>query len=346
MNTLATIPHRTGERAFPFHSARINADVMFARYKVAAVSIRPKKWAKSHNADKMEAFFRKAAKQKPNLIVATEGMLDGYVILDVIWHPERASAALDIAEPLDGPYMTRFRKLARTLKTCLCFGFLERIGRDAFNSAVFIDHRGNICGTYHKLSEGSGAYPGWNFCRPGRQARALDTPLGRCGMLICSDRWIPLLARTLVLDGAQFLLIPTYGSVNKGQNQTLLSRAWENGVPVVQANAAGNNLIISRGKPVAYKLGVDRITTAFIDIPRAPSPKAARACEREFLKFQRKLEKTNYQRTMAELRKRAPSRDVRNSFLSERAFRRLRETNWGKEDFCHCVPVRRGEPDV
>lgn len=329
----AKTPRKVREAAFIFDKARvINADVMFARYKVAAVSLRPKKWDKAGNADMMEAFFRKAARRKPDLILATECVLDGYVVMDVVWHRERVPALMDIAEPMDGPYMARFRRLAKSLKTCLCFGFAERIGRQAYNTAVFIDHHGNICGKYHKLSEGTGAHPSWHFWRPGRRVRAFETPLGRCGMLICSDRWLPILARTLVLDGAQFLLIPTYGSVNKGQNQAVLARGRENGVPVVQANAAGNNLIVSKGEIAAYQLGVDRITSAFIDIPRKPSAKAARAAEREFLRYQKRMERKHYRFTMAAVRKGSPSRDVRKAFLPERAFRALERSHWGQRN--------------
>lgn len=278
----------------------------------------------------MEAFFRRAARQKPSLILATEGMLEGYVIYDVVWHRERVPALLDIAEPLDGPYMTRFRRLAKTLKTCLCFGFAERIGRQVCNSVVFIDHQGNICGTYHKATEGTGTHPSWNFCRPARQFRAFDTPLGRCGVLICSDRWLPLLARTLVLDGAKFLLIPTYGYSGKGQNEAVLARARENGVPIVQANATGMNLIISNGEPAAYGWGVDRITTGFIDIPETPSPKASRACERKFLKFQARMEKDNYRKTMAAIKKRSPSPDVKAALVSKHYFEKLQKSKWGE----------------
>ena len=150
MKTAAMAPCKVSEQAWPFHKYRINADLLYARYKVAAISIKPRKWNKAHNADKMETFFREAARQKPHLIVATESVLEGHMILDAIWHRERVPALLEIAEPLDGPYMTRFRKVAAALKTCLCFGFLERRGQAVSNSAVFIDHCGHICGTYRK----------------------------------------------------------------------------------------------------------------------------------------------------------------------------------------------------
>ena len=181
---------------------------MYNPVKVAAVSIKPKKWDKAYNADKVEEFFRKAAAAKPALVLTTEGVLEGYVPLDVIEKPELAEAMLDIAEPIDGPYVDRFRKLAKTLKTCLCFGFAERIGDEVYNAAIFIDDQGEVRGKYHKTQLAEGTHPSWYFNRVGKSIRAFDTPIGRVGILICNDRWNPAIARTLVLDGAQLLLIP------------------------------------------------------------------------------------------------------------------------------------------
>ncbi len=300
---------------------------MFRRCRAAAVSFRPRKWNKAYNADKLEEFFRKAAKEKPDVIVAPEGALEGYVISDVTWHRERAPAFLDLAEPLDGPYIKRFRKLARQLKTCLCFGFAERIERDVWNSAAFIDHTGTICGVHHKVTETT--HPTWNFARQADHVRAFDTPLGRCGILICSDRWMPLLARTLVLDGAQFLLIPTFGSKEQTQTKAVLARARENGVPIVQANV-GMAQVISKGEIVAYRWGLDQIATGFIDIPVTPSKQAVRACDRELQRVQPAMQRDDYRKAIARMRKNKPSRDVRKSFVSEREFRRLKAGNWGE----------------
>ena len=58
------MPRQHREPASPFNTGRVNADLMFQRGMVAAISLRPKKWSKAHNADKMEEFFRKAARQK------------------------------------------------------------------------------------------------------------------------------------------------------------------------------------------------------------------------------------------------------------------------------------------
>jgi predicted amidohydrolase len=255
---------------------------MYTTIKAAAISLKPRKWDKEYNADKLERLFRQAARRKPDLMVATEGILEGYVVIEAIQDPEKAAEMLEIAEPLDGPYITRFRKLARSLKTCLAFGFAERVDRGVYNAAIFIDAKGTIRGKHHKCRFAEGMHPSWNFNRPGKQLRAFDTPFGRAGFLICNDRWDPGIARAIVLDGAQYLMICSYGSKSKDQNDNVMARARENGVPIVEANV-GMNLIVNKGERVAYTWGNDKITTAHIDIPASPSRTAARAAERAYI---------------------------------------------------------------
>ncbi|MYE90371.1 carbon-nitrogen hydrolase family protein [Candidatus Poribacteria bacterium] len=273
---------------------------MYNSVKVTAISIKPKKWDKAANADKMEAFFVEAAKEQPQVILTTEGVLEGYVVMEVIENREMAEKLLDVAEPIDGPYIQRFQQLAKQLGISLCFGFAERIADEAYNCAVFIDHNGEICGKYHKTQLAEGTHSSWNFNRIGKTLRAFDTPIGRAGAVICNDRWNPMIARTLVLDGARLIFIPSYGSRSKSQNEAVLARARENGVPIVEANV-GMNLIISKGEIVAYKWGNDQISTAVIDIPEPPSQKVARRAEREYLQLQGPEMEKRYQKTMEKL---------------------------------------------
>lgn len=255
---------------------------MFDTVKASAISIKPRKWDRAHNADKLESLFVEASRDGPDLILATEGVLEGYVVMEIIEGRAEPEAMLEVAEPLDGPYVRRFSKLAKTLRTCLAFGFAERVGDEVFNAAIFIDSDGEIRGKYHKTQLAEGTDSSWYFNRAGTAIRAFDTPVGRAGFMICNDRWNPTIARTLVLDGARLLLIPSYGARDRRQNQTVLARARENGVPIVEANV-GMNLIISKGEVVAYKWGVDRITTADIDVPSLPSTEAARSLEGQYM---------------------------------------------------------------
>ena len=227
-----------------------------------------------------------------------EGALDGYVVNEIIAGRAPAKQMKDVAVPIDDPVIQRFQRLARELEMCLAFGFAERIEDEVFNGAVFIDQKGNIRGKYHKMQFAEGYDPAWWFNRLGRRSRAFDTPYGRCGFLICNDRWNPQLARIPVLDGARFLIIPSFGSRSKAQDKAVLSRGRENGVPVIEANV-GVTLVVNDGKIIAVDRNEEGITFGQINIPPAvkPQPKQREQVEREFLKWrkqemQRRLERT------------------------------------------------------
>ena len=270
---------------------------MYESVEVATISFRPAKWDKAGNADRMEELFVRAAQKKPRMILTTEGALEGYVVMEIVEGRATAEAMLEVAEPIDGPYIRRFQQLARTLNTCLAFGFAERIGDEAFNCALFLDQDGEICGRYHKVQLAEGTHPSWQFNRVGHRLRAFDTPIGRAGFVICNDRWNPDIVRALVLDGARIILIPSYGAKTKRQNQAVLARARENGVPIVEANV-GMNLIISKGEICAYQWGNDQITYGVVDIPAAPGAEAARQAEQDYLAAQSPEMELRYQRTM------------------------------------------------
>ena len=256
---------------------------MYTTIRAAAVNFKPRPWGKDDNADHLEALFAQAVEAGAELVVGPEGILDGYVAMQALTHHEKRAAMLDIAEPIDGPFVTRFRKLAAQWHVCLAFGITARIGkRDLYNLGVFIDQDGNIRGTHAKAQFAEGYLPNWYFNRIGNTLRAFDTPLGRCGILICNERWNPLTARALCLDGARFLCILTYGEKTRRQDNSVLARARENGVPIVQSNV-GCNLLISKGEIVARGSGHDIVTPGEIDIPAPPNTRNARAVEREFL---------------------------------------------------------------
>ena len=79
-----------------------------------------------------------------------------------------------------------------------------------------------------------------------------------------------------------------------------MARARENGVPIVEAYV-GMNLIISKGEIVAYKWGVDQITTGVIEVPELPSVEVARRSEQEYLEKQGPEMEKRYKKTMEKL---------------------------------------------
>ncbi len=266
--------------------------------RVAAVSFVPKKFDLPGNADRLERAFRLAKKGHAKIAVAPEGALDGYVVNEIIAGSAAEERMNEVAISIDDPLIQRFQKLARELEMCLAFGLAERIGDDVFNCAVFIDHEGRIRGKYHKMQFAEGYDPAWWFNRLGTASRAFDTPYGRCGLLICNDRWNPQLARIPVLDGARYLIIPSFGSRSEAQDKTVLSRGQENGVPVIEANV-GVTLVVDGGKITAVDRQNEGITFGQITIPPAtqPKPEQRKLVEQEFLKWrgeemQRRLTRT------------------------------------------------------
>lgn len=254
--------------------------------RAAAISFVPQKFDLAGNSDRLERAFRRAAAGGAHLAVAPEGALEGYVVNEIIAGHEKPERMRSVAIPLDSPPIRRFQNLARELDMCLVFGFAEAVGEDVYNCALFIDQQGRICGTYHKMQLAEGYHERWWFNRLGSACRAFNTPLGRCAILICNDRWNPQLAEIARCDGAQLLLIPAFGSRGTQQDEAVLSRGREMQVPVVEANV-GVSLIVNKGEIVSVQRREEGIAFAEIDIPPARQrDQAARdETERKFLEW-------------------------------------------------------------
>ena len=270
--------------------------------RVAAISFVPTKFDLKGNANRLEQAFRQAAKGGAKIAVAPEGVLEGYVVNEIISGQAAAEKMSDVAITIDGPMIKRFQKLAAELKMCLVFGFAERIKDDVFNCACFIDDNGNICGKYHKMQLAEGYDPAWWFNRLGRQSRAFDTPYGRCGVLICNDRWNPQLAKIPALDGAQFLVIPSFGSRSLSQDKAVLDRGIESGLPVIEANV-GVTFIVNKNRIVVVNRQEKGITFGTITIPSSgkSQPKQRDLVEQDFLKWREHEMKRRLARTLRRL---------------------------------------------
>lgn len=274
---------------------------MFQDVKVAAISFKPKKMDMKSNADRLESMFREAAAGGAQLAVGPEGVLEGYVVNEIIDGHLAAQRINEVALTMRSAVIQRFRELARELEMCLVFGLAERIGRNVYNCAVFLDQRGRLCGKCHKMQLAEGSHRTWWWNRLGKNSRAFNTPFGRAGMLICNDRWNPDIARIPVLDGAQYLLIPSFGSCSLDQDQAVLARAWENGVPIVEANV-GVTLIISKGQIVALSRKQTAITHGIIAVPAATCARNRDAHEKNFFAWRKKEMALRYANRMKKLR--------------------------------------------
>jgi predicted amidohydrolase len=221
--------------------------------RIAAIGFVPTKWDKEANFQKLVGLIEDAAKAKPDLIVSPEGILEGYVIDSVRKADEENPGSadrkfLDIAEPLDGKYIRAFREMARRFRVYLIVGFAERTAGDrVYNSAALIGRDGEIVGVYHKSRSINEKWrPEFHPC--GTERPAFETDFGKVGILICYDRHFQNLADELKTNGAQVILIPSYGTWGEKNDGEMQERAKETGLPLLFVHPNQALLVDASGK--------------------------------------------------------------------------------------------------
>ncbi|MCW2684879.1 MAG: Nitrilase/cyanide hydratase and apolipoprotein N-acyltransferase [Blastococcus sp.] len=104
-------------------------------------------------------------------------------------------------------------------------------------SVSLIDDEGRVLTRYDRTSP-PGPYiyqdiPEWNFDYQESHAvpAVIDTRIGRIGLLVCSELYVPELSRLLALRGAQVICYPAGGAINElldGWRTLVRARAIEN----------------------------------------------------------------------------------------------------------------------
>ena len=79
------------------------------------------------------------------------------------------------------------------------------------NSVAVIDADGTLAGVYRKMHipDDPGYYEKYYFAPGDLGFKAVNTQVGRVGVLICWDQWYPEAARIAALRGADILFYPT-----------------------------------------------------------------------------------------------------------------------------------------
>ena len=165
----------------------------------------------------------------------------------------------NLAEPVDGPTVSLFRRAAKEHGVVLVVPFFEKRAPGVYhNSAVVVETNGEIAGIYRKMhiphdplffekyyfTPGEAETMGEGF-------RVFNTSVGTIGVLIGWDQWYPEAARITSLLGAEVLFYPTaigwhpkekdsFGAHQASAWQTIQrSHAIANGVYVASANRIG-----------------------------------------------------------------------------------------------------------
>lgn len=204
---------------------------------VGIVAMGATPWDLEENFQRMEAYVREAARRRAEVVIAPEGILDGYVCAAA---PDvTRERMLEVAqEAPDGPYLQRAAALSRELGIYLLFGFLERAGEELFNSCPIFDPQGEMIALYRKVHPDVESY-----ITPGRELKPFDTPLGRVGILICSDRNTVDNFSTLGTQGVEIVFMPMNGGMGPEDVKVMQQRARDNCCSIVIANTWSSVII-------------------------------------------------------------------------------------------------------
>jgi len=231
-------------------------------FTVAGLSLMPEPWNKEANYAKLERYARQAARQGAQVVITPEGFLEGYVGNEKHTPGLTRERYFPVGETIDGPLMTRARELARELKIFLAVGFAERRDSAMYNTVAIFSPEGALTSRYSK-SHTADDEP---FNTKGTEFPVVPTPFGRWGTLICFDRQLPETMRILALKGAQFVLVPAWGSYGEMNDIMMRVRAYENSVWVAFVHPRRCLFIDPRGNVIANNKGEqDQIVTARIE---------------------------------------------------------------------------------
>lgn len=163
-----------------------------------------------------------------------------------------------VAEPLDGPFVSALSKAAKEHNIHVICGVYESKPDDnirAYNTVVLIDDEGKLIHKYSKthLYDAFSYRESTNIIPSDNGFQAVKTKLGTIGLLVCYELRFPEISRTLALQGADILIVPTAWVAGAMKEEHFLSltkaRALENTVFLCAADQVGN---IYAGRSVIY----------------------------------------------------------------------------------------------
>jgi predicted amidohydrolase len=141
-----------------------------------------------------------AAKQGARLACFPETAVLGWI------NPE----AHRLADPLPGPTSDRLAALAREHKLMIAIGLCEKAGEQLYDSVVLIGADGRILLKHRKINTLVELLTPPYARGAADQIRAVDTPLGRIGLLICADTFEDEFVKQAAAQSPDLLLVP-YG---------------------------------------------------------------------------------------------------------------------------------------
>ena len=264
--------------------ARLSLEVKWPRGGSALwtrVSVRPTAMPKPRKV-KVGSVYLRPTRSTPakNLDLWCQQIDDaGKLGLDVVCLGEAITivgtraTATDRALPVPGPVTKRLGEAARRNRLWVVAGITERDSDAVYNTAVLMDRRGRLAGTYRKVHLPREEWK--KGVMPGREYPVFRTDFGIVAIQICYDWFFPEAAQLFALQGAEILFAPTWGNTLPDKDgcvdgeSTFRVRARDNGLYIVPSVYSGRSMVIDpMGRILVANKGRQRLVWCEIDLAR------------------------------------------------------------------------------
>ncbi|RMG32897.1 MAG: carbon-nitrogen hydrolase family protein [Gammaproteobacteria bacterium] len=217
-------------------------------HKIAIIQHAPIVLDREATLQKTADLITEAAASGAELIVFPEAFVPGYPAW--VWRLRPGGdwglsealhqRLLDNAVDLERNQLAPVQAAAAEAGVTVVMGMDERDGRvgrtTLYNSAVVIGSDGTLLNHHRKLMPTNPERMVWGF-GDGAGLRAIDTPVGRIGVLLCWENYMPLARFALYAQGIDIHIAPTYDS-GDAWTGTLQHIAREGGCWVIGAGVA------------------------------------------------------------------------------------------------------------
>ena len=166
---------------------------------------------------KAETLMAEAAARGAQVLVFPEAFIGGYPkgadfhIFIGARTPEGRQDFLkyyEAAVALDGPEIAQLAQAAGAHKLYVCVGIIEREGGTLYCTAVYLGPEGTVLGHHRKLMPTALERLVWGY-GDGSTLKAVDTPFGKLGAVICWENYMPALRMAMYQQRVALYCAPT-----------------------------------------------------------------------------------------------------------------------------------------
>ncbi len=235
---------------------------------IAVVQMRPELGKMEANIGKMVDWIQKIATSQPvDIIVFPELAVTGY---------EGGQRFAQMAQRVPGAVTNILGQYANEFGVYVLVGMAakEKVESVLYNTAVLIGPDGAPAGEYRKVHLQAEERL---IFRPGYKLAPVETEVGTVGIMLGWDLAFPEVARSLVLEGAEVLLLPAAWDAQGVEmwRTLLVARAYENDVFIAAAGRIGEEPSYTFAGQSAILAPGGVVLAALEDAP--PDPEAGSA---------------------------------------------------------------------